>query len=123
MEKRERKNEFNPRFVIDQLEQYQQEWFKRLMEQKIERLHCTIKPKDNLKVFHYTYNVYLHEDVYQVIVTPNEVELARHLYKKVKVTKNNTIQYQSVREQQIVKDRSIIKQISNIIKQELNTLN
>lgn len=119
--KKDCKKEFNSRFVIDQLEQYQQDWFKELIERRIEKLHCTIETRGNLFAFRYTYNIYLNENIYQVVVTLNQIESARHLYRLVKMTKNNTIAYQPVRGQQIVNDSSVIEKIGSIMRLKLVT--
>lgn len=114
MNKKFSKKEFHSHFVIDQLEQYQQDWFKELMEQKVERLYCTIDSRKDLGIFRCTYNIYLHQNVYQVVVTPTKIEMARHLYKNVRRTNNNVITYQVVRKQQIVNDPSVLTEIGNM---------
>jgi hypothetical protein len=115
--KERKKTEFSSRFFVDQFEQYQQDWFKELMERKIEMIHHTIDNRGKLGVFRYTYNIYHNQNVYQVVATANQIELVRHLYTCVR-KERDTITYQPVRKQQIAKDTFIMEEIKKLIQTE-----
>lgn len=109
------RSEINTKFFLQEVEEYQQDWLKKLMNEGTEFLHTTIENVgDELLVFVYTYNVYYDTSIYQVKVSENKVIFVRKLYKNIKVDKT-MVTYESVNGDLKLRDLKFLKDIESML--------